>query len=119
MTEREASRNRDSTIRAGASGAANPHDDVDLGTALEGTPEETVTHGPGGANTIGGGRATAELGNVGRPGLAPDNTSGSEAGLGGGRGDLGGGGGLGDDLGDLAEDTGDASGAEDKGSSSH
>ncbi len=82
-------------------------DETDLGTALEGTFEGTVAGAPGGGNTVGAGRSEPELGNMGTVGTPPDNTGGSQAGLGRGRGDLGAGGDLGDDLGTLAEDPGD------------
>jgi len=103
MDEREKTRAQNAGRAQDSRGAGK--EDVDVGTALEGKPGGARTGEPGGGATIGAGRGNPELGNISTVGEVPDNTSGSEAGLGGGRGDLGGGGGLADDFGTLPEDT--------------
>jgi hypothetical protein len=117
MDERKKTRDQNAG-RTQDSRDAEQGGDVDVGTALEGQAGRVRAGAPGGGNTIGAGRGNAELGNISTAGEVPDNTSGSEAGLGGGRGDLGGGGGLGDDLGGLPEDAEDVSGPDDKGEGS-
>jgi len=114
---REVARGGDTAPVQRADETTRAVDETDFGTALEGKPESTVAGGPGGGSTVGAGRGEPELGNMGNVGTPPDNTLGSEAGLGGGSGDPGAGGGLGDDLGTLSDEehesaAEDASGSE-------
>jgi hypothetical protein len=106
VDEREKTRDQNAGRAQDDRGAGQ--DDVEVGTALEGKAGKMRKGEPGGGATIGAGRGNPELGNISTVGEVPDNTSGSDAGLGGGSGDLGGGGGLGDDLADLPEKGEDA-----------
>jgi hypothetical protein len=82
---------------------------ADLRTPHEGRAEAARGFAPGGGNTVGAGRGSADLGKVGGVDSAPDDVSGSAAGLGAGSGDLGAGGGLADDLGDTTRTAGEES----------
>ena len=106
MDEREKTHAQDAGRAQDDRGAGK--DEVEVGTALEGKAKNMRKGEPGGGATIGAGRGNPELGNISTVGEVPDDTSGSDAGLGGGTGDLGGGGGLGDDLADLPEKGKDA-----------
>lgn len=106
MDERKTLGERESARIEGRNDADLIGGEGDLVTDHEGRAQSAGEIAPGGANTVGAGRGSAQLGNIGGADAPPDNIGGSDAGLGGGSGDLGGGGGLGDDLGDLPRDRG-------------